>query len=210
MFFYVNKTKLKLESKNNQVKLYAAVVIRRLLQAKETEIVNAVWKELDAKTKENVKGNVLKALIDINEKSLKYKICDTLTTICENVYQDEETWVELLNYIYTALNASLSEENNLSIETGLYLLSNIFGFVYDELSKAVPLYIQAFQNYFRSQSLSLKTRTVQAISEIMCIVHKRDVKKFRDFVISILQTTLACFEDPKEENNVNKRLFIFS
>lgn len=37
----------------------------------------------------------------------------------------------------------------------------------------------------------------------MCIVHKRDVKKFRDFVINILQTTLSCFEDIKEENNVN-------
>jgi hypothetical protein len=184
------------------VRLYAAVVIRKLLQIKESEISSQAWKDCDAKTKEVVKQNVLKAMIEINDKSLKYKICDTLITICENVYENEETWLDLLNYIYTALNTNMSEENLLTIETGLYLLSNIFGFVYDELSKAVPLYITAFQNYFRSNSVSLKTRTVQAISEIMCVVHKRDVKKFKDFVINILQTTLACFEDTKEENNV--------
>lgn len=203
MFYWVNLNLILLDATNAQIKIYAAVVTRKLLEIKESEISSTAWKDCDDSIKEQVKHNVLRALISVNDRSLKYKICDTVITICENVYENEETWQDLLNYIFGALNAQLSEENILYIESGLYLLSSIFGYVYDELSKAVSLYVTSFQNFFRSNSLPLKTRTVQAIAEIMSIVHKRDVKKFKDFVLNILQTTMECVQNPKEENNVN-------
>lgn len=177
-------------------------MLRKLLQIKENEIVNPVWKAIDVNTKEQIKMNILKALDQTQDKSLKYKMCDAAIQVSENIYESEEQWTDLLNYIYNSLNSPLSDENVVQIETGLYLLSSIFGYANDELSKGTDMYIAAFKSYFTSSSISLKTRTVQAITEILCVVRKKDVKKFKDFVLNILQTILECMENPREESNV--------
>lgn len=144
-----------------------------------------------------------KSLVLINERSLRFKICDTVGTICENVYEsEEEQWNDLINYIYKSLGSELTDENVLEIESALYLLSHIFGYVYDELSKNIDGYVEAFKKYFKSNNLSLKTKTVVAITEILSIVRKKESKKFRDFTFSILETTLQCLDNPKEENNL--------
>jgi hypothetical protein len=161
---------------------------------------------MDANIKEQIKANAFKALVSIQERSLKFKVCDSVSTICENIYELEEQWPDLLTFLIEALKLDLVEQNLLNIETGLYLLSNIFGFVYEELSKGIDLYVAAFKNYFSSNIISLKTKTVQAISEILCIVRKKDSKKFKDLIYFMLETVLKCLEDPREENNVK---FIF-
>jgi hypothetical protein len=191
-----------LENVNNQIKTYAAVVMRKLLQVKDTEIVNPVWKSMETNIKEQIKVNTLKALTLIEDKSLKLKVSQAATVICENVYEAEEEWQDILQYIVNSLKLELIEANILNIEMGLFLLSSIFGYVYDELSKGIDLYVEVFKNYFTSNILSLKTRTVQAITEILCIVRKKDSKKFKDFIISILETTYKCFE-AGDEAHVN-------
>ena len=49
-------------------------------------------------------------------------------------------------------------------------------------------------------NLALKTRTVQAIGEILSIVRKKESKKFRDFIFYMLETTLKCMEAGDENN----------
>jgi hypothetical protein len=196
-------THVLIESQNNQVKLYASVIIRRLLQIKENEIGNQVWKNMDNNIKEQIKSNIFVALTHINDRSLKFKIAHTVSTICENVYEVEEQWPDLITFIINALKLDLAEQNILSIETGLFLLSNIFGYVYEEMTKGIDLYIAAFKNYFSSGINSLKTKTVEAICEILCIVRKKDAKKFKELTYNILETTLKCLHDPSEENNVS-------
>jgi hypothetical protein len=196
-------THVLLESPNNQVKLYASVIIRRLLQIKENEIGGQVWKNMDNNFKEQIKANIFGALSRINDRSLKFKVAHTVSTICENVYEVEEQWPDLISFIINSLNLDLGEQNILHIETGLFLLSNIFGYVYEEMTKGIDLYIAAFKNYFNSGINSLKTKTVEAICEILCIVRKKDAKKFKELTYNILETTLKCLHDPNEENNVS-------
>jgi hypothetical protein len=190
-----------LENVNNQVKTYAAVVIRKLLEVKETEIINPLWKGMDQNIKEQVKANVLRSLTHIQDKSLRLKVSQAATVISENVYEAEEEWQDILQFIVNSLKLEVIDSNILNIESGLFLLSNIFGYVYEELSKGIDLYVSVFKNFFNSDDLSLKTRTVQAIAEVLCIVRKKDSKKFKDFIIHILETTYKCFEKG-DENNV--------
>ncbi len=153
--------------------------------------------------KEAVKANCIRALAESNDKSLKMKLADVAVTICENAYENEETFHDLLKYIVSGLNSPLNGDNLFLIETAVYILSKIFGFVYEELSKGIDVYVAAFSTYFASDNLSLKTKTVQAIGEILCIVRKKDSKKFKDFIFYILETTLKCFEKGiSEENNL--------
>jgi hypothetical protein len=141
--------------------------------------------------------------MDTNDRSLKMKYAEITITIVENAYENEENFEDLLKYIVTGLNTTLSPESILHIETSVYILSKIFGFVYDELTKGIDVYVAAFSSYFASDNLSLKTKTVQAIAEILCIVRKKDSKKFKDFIFYILETTFKCFEKGiSEENNL--------
>jgi hypothetical protein len=176
-------------------------VIRKLLEVKETEIINPVWKSMEAGVKEQVKSNVIRALSLIEDKSLRLKVSQAATVISENVYEAEEEWQEILQYIVNSLKLEVVDTNVHTIETGLFLLSSIFGYVYDELSKGIDLYVGVFKTYFGSNYISLKTRTVQAIAEILCIVRKKESKKFKDFIIYMLETTFKCFESG-DENNV--------
>jgi importin-5 len=142
-------------------------------------------------------------LAGATDKGYKLKLADVVIAICENTYENEEEWVSLLEYIVAGFNSELNQNNLLLIETSVYILSKIFGFVYEELTKGIDLYVKAFNTYFTSDNLSLKTKTVQAIGEILCIVRKKDSKKFKDFMLAILETTLRCFEKGlTEENNL--------
>ena len=178
-------------------------MLRKLLEIKEDEIVNPVWKAADGAIKDAVKKNTLAALINANDKSFKLKLSDVVIAICENTYENEEEWLSLLEYIVAGFGSELNPQNLLHIESSVYILSKIFGMVYEEMTKGIDVYVKAFTNYFTSDNLSLKTKTVQAIGEILCIVRKKDSKKFKDFMFYILETTLKCFEKGiTEENNL--------
>ena len=60
----------KLDS-NNVILTYCAVFLRKLLKAKDSETVNPHWKEGTNEMKESIKSNVLNALVNCQDKSLK-------------------------------------------------------------------------------------------------------------------------------------------
>jgi hypothetical protein len=182
---------------------YSSVLLRKLLEVKENELVNPVWNSMDPGVRNAVRDCSLGALQKINDRSLKLKLSDLIATVCENTYEKEEEWKELLQFIFNGLNADLSAENIPSIECAVYILSKIFGFVYDELTKGIELYITAFTKYFTSDNLSLRTKTVQAITEILCVVRKKDSRKFKDLIFYVLETTLKTLEQGlNQENNL--------
>lgn len=158
---------------------------------------------MDTNLRNAVKESSLGALEKINDRSLKLKLADLVATVCENTYEKEEEWKELLMYIFNGLNSELNPQNIPTIECSVYLLSKIFGFVYDELTKGIDLYVASFTKYFTSDNLSLRTKTVQAITEILCIVRKKDSRKFKDLIFYVLETTLKCLEQGlNQENNL--------
>jgi hypothetical protein len=122
--------------------------------------------------------------------------------LAENIYENEQTWNELLNYIYTILNNPYNEADELNIEVALQLLTAMFGYVCDEVMKGIPALLGSFKGYFKTSNLDLRSKTIQTLSEIISICDKKDVKIFKDFTFYILETTMLCVDNIKNENNV--------
>ena len=176
----------------------AAVLLRKLL-----DLEGNVWKEkLNDQMKAALKADLLTVMISENEIYVKFKICDAVSKLAENIYENDQTWNELLNHIYTVLNTPYNDANLLNIEVALQLLTSMFGYVCDEVMKGIAVLLNTFKNYFKINNNDLRAKTVQTLSEIITICDKKDVKHFRDFVFYMLETTMRCIDDIKEENNV--------
>ena len=110
--------------------------------------MNPVWKSMNEVTKNAVKDNAIRALANCSERNFKFKICESAIQICENCYEDDEEWPALLEYLYLGFKSELTESTFLLIETSVYILSQIFGYIYEELSNSIDLYVKAFSNLF--------------------------------------------------------------
>ena len=75
------------QSSDMSLLTYASVVMRKLIQTKENESVNPYWKNASNEMKEEIKKNVLTALVNCNDKSLKKKYGDIVSNICESVFK---------------------------------------------------------------------------------------------------------------------------
>lgn len=195
-------SKVLLNSTDKGVKTLASVILRRLLDIKENETVSSGWTVLSPDFKEQVKRDILQTVLSEPDKKQKIKFCDTMATITENVFEANETWVELPNFIFNTLSLSLEPENIPLIEANLFFISQIFSYIYEEMIKHLDTFITAFSSYFRQDNLDLKTRTVQVIGEILCVVKKKDSKRFKEFIPMMLETAYKCLSDPTQENNV--------
>ena len=183
------------------VQTYCAIILRKIFLTNEKEISNEAVKNFSVENKNEIKKNSLSALQNITNKSLRKQIADACIKIFEGLIENEEKWQELLEYIVSLFKLNLDDSNVANIELGLYLLSNIYSFAYDELKEGTKLFLQNFSVYFKSEILSLKTRTVQCITELLCSSSsKKETKQFKDFIFYILETTLQCFQKKDIDN----------
>ena len=144
---------------------YASVVMRKLLQTKENESVNPHWKNASNEMKEEIKKNVLTALVNCNEKSLKKKYCDIVSNICESVFTNKEKQDDALKYV---ANGFINElKHFLSIEGSLFLFSKNFKYAQDELLTGIAQLIIGFNKFFKEGNLEILTDSVEAIYEIL-------------------------------------------
>jgi hypothetical protein len=197
-------SKLVSQSSNKQNKTFACVALRKLLEVKDSEIGNEKWTKMETNLKEEIKGNLLNALINNTEASLNNKICDTICTVSSCVSEAEEKWDQLLQYVFNTFSLELTPQTLSATENALNILSQIYFVSNEELEKNINLYINAFKNYFATDNLNLKTQTIVCISEIIncCIISKKNMKAFRQFSMNILEVILKCAENLKEETNV--------
>lgn len=194
---------LLIESKDKSVKTLASVLLRKSLTIGETEEVSQTWAEMEDNYRNSIKDNILKAVIAESEKNQKIKYCDTMATIVENVFESKGSWPDLFTFIIEGISLELKPENIPNIETVLFLLSQIFGLVYEEMISKLDAFISIFEKFFQYSDLNLKSRTSQIIGEILSIVKKKDSKKFKIFIPLILEHTMNCLTTPKEELNVS-------
>jgi hypothetical protein len=173
------------------------------LLRKLTEAPTENWKTLQSEMKVTLKNELLSVLINEKEKYVKFKICDAITQIAENVYENDENWNELLNYMYSVFTRKYEESEMIQIESSLQLLTSMFGYVCDEVMKGIDVLLGTFKNYFNTNNMTLRARTAQSISEMISICDKKESKLFREFIILILDTTMKCTDDVKEEANVS-------
>lgn len=194
-------SKLLTTNNQNEVLIYAAIILRKIYTVKDDQISNNDWSKLSQNAKTETKQNLLQSLTQNKDPKLKKKICDAICNIYVCISENEEKWEELLRYIISGLNLELNEANLSQIEVSLYLLAGVYFTAYDEMNEGIPTYIKCFQMYFKSNSLSLKSKTVKCINELLCSsMSKKETKKFREFMISILETTLHCLNANDNEN----------
>jgi hypothetical protein len=195
--------KVLLNASDKGVKTLASVLLRRLLEIKEEEVTSKGWASLPNDFKEAIKADIITTVINEADKNQKIKFSDTMSTIAENVFESQEQWPDLVTFIFQGLALDVEPVNLPLIEANLFFVSQIFSYVYEDMIKRIDSFLVAFSHYFRSESLDLKTRTVQVIAEILCIVRKKDSKKFKEYIPHMLETTYKCLSDFKQENNVS-------
>ncbi len=189
---------------------YASVVMRKLIQTKENESINPHWKNASNDMKEEIKKNVLTALVNCNEKSLKKKYADIVSNICESVFNNKEKWDDALKYVANGFIIELKPENFLSIESSVFLFSKIFNYAQDELLTGIDQLIIGFNKFFKEGNLDIQTNSVEAICEILSgYIDKKISKRFREFTFYILQTILNCLNN-NDFDNLKKSLFALS
>ena len=191
---------LLLKSTDLGVQTYCAIIIRKVFLSKEKE-ENKLFKTISPENKSQLKINLLNALQTLTNNSLRKKVADASISFFSSIMENEEKWEEYLKYIISLFNLELNEGNLPNIELGLHLLSNVYPLDYDELKEGVQIFLKNFSVYFKSNSLSLKAKTVQCINELLCsTLSKKEAKQFKDQIFSILETTYKCLQEHDMDN----------
>ena len=136
------------ESSDSKAVLYAAVISRKLLLIPENKDVNQSWISASNEIKEEIKKNLMNALIKCNEKFMKKKIIDIIGILYQSVSKNEEKWEQVLQYIAEGFKLPLTPENNLNIGSAVLLLSKIFRFAMKELTPGIDVFISGFEKIF--------------------------------------------------------------
>ena len=192
---------LLLKSTDLNVQVYCAIILRKIFLTSEKEISNEAVKNFSTQNKSEIKKNLLLSIQSTQNKSLQKKIADAAIKVYEGLIENEEKWDDFLKFIINLFNLELTENNYGNIELGLYLLSNIYSFAYDELNEGINLFLKNFKNYFSCNSLSLKAKTVECVNELLCSASsKKEVKQFKDFIFNILETTKLCLDQKDQDN----------
>ena len=192
---------LLLKSTDLNVQTYCTIIIRKIFLTSEKEISNEAVKQFSSQNKDQIKKNLLLSIQSTQNKSLQKKIADASIKVYEGLIENEEKWDNFLKYIISLFNLELTENNFGNIELGLYLLSNIYSFAYDELSEGINIFLKNFENYFSCNSLSLKAKTVECVNELLCSAStKKEVKQFKGFIFKILETAKLCLEQKDQDN----------
>ena len=194
-------SELLLKTNEQGVQMYCAIIIRKVFLQSEKGNSDALLKAIPSQEKEILKKNLLNALNSINIKSVRKQIADASATFFSTLIENEENWDDLLTYSMNLLSSELNEQNISNVEFGLHLITNIYSVASDKLEKGMKVFLSNFHIYFQSNSLSLKAKTVQCLTEILCgTLSKKEAKQFKDLMYNVLETTLKCFEQNDNEN----------
>lgn len=197
-------------STDSQTVLYAAVISRKLLLIPENQKVNPNWASAPNEIKEEIKTNLMNALVKFNDKFMKKKIIDIIGILYQSISKNEEQWEKVLQYIVQGFKLPLSKENDLNIGSAVLLLSKIFRYAIKELKPGIDVFISGFVNFFQEGSIELQTHSTEAICEILTEnLGKQNTKKFKELIINILKTVLKCFEE-NDVDNLKVSLFALS
>ena len=197
-------------SQDSQVILYAAVISRKLLVISENQKVNQNWVSAPVEIKEQIKSNLINALVKFNDKFMKKKIIDIISILYQSISKNEEKWEKVLQYIAEGFKLELNTQNDLNIRSAVLLLSKIFRYATKELTPGIDVFISCFNKYFQEGSIDLQTTSTEAICEILSEnLGKANTKKFKDLVFYILKTVLKCLE-ANDVDNLKISLFSLS
>ena len=197
-------------SQEKEVVLYAAVISRKLLVVPENQNVNQNWVSAPNDIKEQIKTNLINALVKFTDKFMKKKIVDIIGVLYQSISKNEEKWEQVLKYIVEGFKLPLNSQNDLNIGSAVLLLSKIFRYATKDLTPGIDVFISGFDKYFQEGSIDLQTTSVEAICELLSEnLGKKNTKKFKDLIFYILKTILKCLE-ANDADNLKINLFALS
>jgi hypothetical protein len=176
--------------------------------------VNNNWRLITKENKKDIQDISMNMLLNEKDKKMKTQYCNIVSQIFINISEMNEEFAEenkiddidefshVFEYITKFLLGEINEENLLNIECSLKLLGQNFPDLGDDFEEKKDLFIQSFRNFFKTVSISLKTKTARCVSEIISYEKSDVIKGYTEFLLPIMETTLRCFDDPKEEDNV--------
>lgn len=168
-------------------------------------MTNAHWEKLSREDRESIRNMCIEILSNEKDKKLKIKFCNLIHIVYDNSYETAESFNGVLEYVYKNLPLEINQENLDNIETAMELLSANFTYLDGEFMKIIDGSLEHFKKFLSTNILSLKTKTVKTISEIVTYCDSDKLDIFKDYVLSILETTLRAFEfSDKSETEVTK------
>ena len=183
------------------VQMYCAIIIRKIFLPNDKANPDKVFKAITSNDNIILKNNLLNALNSITVKHVRKQIADAACTFFATLIENKDTWDDLLKYSMNLLSNDFSEQNIPNIEFGLHLVTNLYSVASDYLDKNMKIFLTLFPAYFKSNSLTLKAKTVQCLTEILCgVVSKKEAKQFKDLIFNVLETTLKCFNENDNDN----------
>ena len=183
------------------VQMYCAIIIRKVFVQSEKNDNETLIKSISSQDKEILKNNLLTALNSITNKQVRKQIGDASATFLSSLMENEESWDNLLKYATNLLSSEITPENIDNIEFGLHLMTNIYSLATEDLKIELKIFLSIFPIYFKSTSLSLKSKTVQCLTEILCgTLSKKEAKQFKSLIYNVLETTLACLQSHDNDN----------
>ncbi len=166
-------------------------------------MTNAHWEKLSKEDRESIRNMSIEILSNEKDKKLKMKFCNMIHIIYDNSYETAEHFNAVLEYVYKNLPLEINLDNLDNIETAMELLSTNFTYLDGEFMKIIDGFLHHFKNFLSTNILSLKTKTVKTVSEIVTYCDSDKLDIFKDFMLSILETTLRTFESSdKNESQV--------
>jgi len=197
-------------------------LLRKLLEIPENSEANSNWKLITKQHRDEIKKISMSMLLNETDKRLKSQYSNIVSQLFENVcliYDEEidketvenlEDFPEVMEFITKFLASEVNEDNLLNVEAALQLLAANFSDLIDDFQEHKKDFLACFKKFFTTNSLSLKTKTSRTIAEIICYCDKDEFKEYNEFILSILETTLRCFQNANEESNVNyKNYYLF-
>jgi len=190
------------------------------LEITENEQANSNWKLISQQHREEIKRISMTMLQNESTKKLKTQFCNIVSQVFENVclileeeleketVENLEQFPEVMEFITKFFGCEINEANLLNIESALQLLASNYSDLIDEYLEKKKDFLACFRNFFKTTSLSLKTKTSRTIAEIISFCDRDEFKEYNEFILSILETTLRCFENSNEEINVNNIFYL--
>merc|ERR1712032_931647 len=177
----------------------AAVLLRKLLEVPDNELVNNNWRNITPENKKEIQNISMNMLLNEKDRKMKTQYCNIVGQIFINITEmneeltdqnkidDMEDFSHVFEYITKFLLGEVNEENLMNIECSLKLLGTNFPDLGEDFEEKKSMFVESFRTFFKTTSLSLKTKTARCVSEIISYEKYDVVKGYNEFLLSIME-----------------------
>lgn len=194
----ISLIQIPLSESNNNIKMLALILTRKLLHQTESTQDSKVWMTLSPDQKQFMKKGILEAFKNENNRPVKNKILDLIPILLDNIKENEEDWPELLELIGLFLNSQL-QLPPFVIESYLLLIRNMFFHYQEDFIQNMPKLIELLDQAFAFADFGVKAKAVNLMEELVYTLPKKELAQVKCFGKQILETAFLAFKAEKED-----------